>query len=130
MPYLDLSKMSEDQIQDILSAGEASGKQAILDQQMKQAMAMRNAAEPQGRTAGKMYVAPSPFEVIGNTLMKYQGYKDQQALTEQQKKILEDQTRQRGLLFKLLQQQYGTDASGNPQTTPTSDASVGGEGIM
>lgn len=48
-----------------------------LEKQLEEARALRDTAMPQGRQAGRVYVAPNPLESIGAMMKMARGYRDE-----------------------------------------------------
>jgi len=51
-----------------------------MEKQLAQAEALRDAAAPEGRTAGRVYVAANPLEHLGKGIQQYKGAKRAKAL--------------------------------------------------
>jgi len=71
---------------------------AAVDKKLAQAEALRNQmlTSPEGRSAGRVYVAANPLEHIGRLIQGYQGMKQSKALDAQRGSILdEERKRQR-----------------------------------
>src|SRR5207302_5159151 len=84
--FIDPSKMTAAQIQQILALGEVPEKQALLEEQMKRANALRDSPAPEGRYGpGRlgMYTAPHPLEVIGHLAQQYAGLRQGDTLRQQ-----------------------------------------------
>lgn len=110
------NSLSSDDIKQVLSAGEISGKQALIAQQMKQAQALRDATVPEGRHAGGMYVAASPLEGLANAAGKFAGAYQQRQLNDQSSALLAQQTADRKKYFDILRQSQQS-AAGVPSAT-------------
>lgn len=124
--FFDPSKMSQDDIHQMLSAGEFSGKQALIAQQMKQAQALRDTAMPEGRRAGGMYIAANPLETAAAAVKQGLGAHMAGALNAQSTGLLTDQTNARQTYFDILRKRAlggggqppgmgGGDMTGVPQ---------------
>jgi hypothetical protein len=126
-----LDQLTPEVIQQILALDEQGGQSDILNQQYKQGALMRNQSSPTGRTVGpdRLYVAPSPTEVIGNLLTKYLGMKQMEETGNAQKDLLSQQTSGHQQFFnawlKMLRDQMnggqsgGGDSGGGETGTPS-----------
>lgn len=79
----------------------------ILEAQMGRANALRDTEAPQGRQAGRVYVAANPLEFIGRGIQQYRGGKEAQRVEEARQEALtkEEKARQAGALAEIRAQQ-------------------------
>jgi hypothetical protein len=86
----------------ILGLGENSGKQELVGRQMAQADAMRGTKMPEGRQAGRLFVASNPLEVLGSVgSQAVGGYMGKQA-EGNQAGLLKEQTGGRKAFMEQL----------------------------
>lgn len=99
-----MNGLSPEELQSIMGLGEIPEKQALLQQQMRQAALLRGSPMPEGRGGGygRPYTAPHPLEILGNVLERYAGYKSSQDINTQEKALLAEQTRRRSQYLNAL----------------------------
>lgn len=101
----DLSKMSEDELQKLVQLGVIDENMAENQRQMKLAEQLRYQAAPEGRQAGRVYVAANPLEHIGKGLEQYQAIQRQKELDKQRAEMQGKQTAGRQTYWDLLRGQ-------------------------
>ena len=83
-PYMDKDMMNDPQLIEYLKqnpefaqqlARDFAAEQGVLDDQMSYAEGLRDTATPEGRQAGRVYVAANPLEHIGTGLNRYAGHR-------------------------------------------------------
>lgn len=81
----DFENLTDDQIQQLIALGVIPEEQDVLQQQIKQAQALRNADAPQGSySRGGVYVAASPLEHIARVAQGIKAQSDLKNLYQQQ----------------------------------------------
>jgi hypothetical protein len=86
------SPLTYEQLQALLLEGSAYGEEmSDLEKQQMMADALRMEASPEGRSAGRVYVAANPLEHIGAGIKQYQGKKQSEELakTKEEKRAAE-----------------------------------------
>ena len=85
---MDISQLSPEEIQQILSISSFPEEQDLLKQQLAQAESLR-VGTPRGTQAGRVYVAANPLEHIGAFMQNRNAQKQQNAVMDQQRKLIE-----------------------------------------
>ena len=97
-----MENMSEEAMQDLMGLGVLGDDMTENARQMALAEGIRNMAQPEGRQAGRAYVAASPLEHLATGLQKYQANKELKALKEARKEIGGKQTKGRSIYADIL----------------------------
>jgi hypothetical protein len=118
MPTAFGNEMSREELEWLLDAFGGQLESAEVDDQLSQARALRGMglSQPQGRQAGRVYVAQNPLETIGATMMGVTGIRDEKAAMKRRRELNEAQAgRVSGLgrkLFGAQEEQVGPPAPG------------------
>lgn len=86
-----MDNLTPEQIQLLMEAGLIPEQLSELDSQYAQAQALRETPNPEGRQAGRVYVAASPLEHIAAMLRRGRGRKDMKSVEEQRALLLKKQ---------------------------------------
>ena len=92
-----LADLSDDDIQQLMDAGVIKDKNDLLNMQLKQATALRNAPLPGGRDSGKVFTAASPLEMLAGGLQRRQAMGQMGNIQQQQTDLLNKLAAARGL---------------------------------
>lgn len=111
---MDLNNISDEQLQMLMQLGVIPEEQGLLQDQIAAAQALRDRAGPQGREAGRTFVAANPLEHIGDFMQKRNAGKELDALRAQQKGLLDKQAEARADFYRLLR---GTAPGAMPPNT-------------
>lgn len=84
---------------------------AIIDARRRRAQGMQETPMPQGRMAGRIYVAANPLEYLAAGLKQYAGRKDEQSANEELKQLQQQRQQQ---TTKALEE-FGRLAQGTPE---------------
>ena len=90
MPYgQDDRSMDPEMLGWLLEAYGGQLEGGEIDDKLVQARALRSMGmeQPGGRQAGRVYVAQSPFETIGATMMGVKGIRDEKQLMKDRRKL-------------------------------------------
>jgi hypothetical protein len=98
----DLAGMSEEELQQLISLGVIDEQMAENARQMALQEGLRYQSAPEGRQAGRVYVAANPLEHIGKGLEQYNAQKRMKELEAQRGGLQEQQTSGRGTYWDLL----------------------------
>lgn len=98
----DLSGMSEEEIQQLIDLGAIDENMAENARQMAVQEGLRYQSAPEGRQAGRVYVAANPLEHIGKGLEQYNAMKKMKELETQRGTMQGQQTAGRGTYWDLL----------------------------
>lgn len=101
----DISKMSEDELAQLVQLGVIDENMAENARQMKLAEQLRYQGMPEGRNSGRIYTAANPLEFLGTGLQQYQAMKRQKELEKQRGEMQGKQTQARGTYWDLLRGQ-------------------------
>lgn len=102
MENFDLSGMSEEQIQQLVSLGVIDEQMAENARQMAVQEGLRYQKSPEGRDSGRVYTAANPLEHIGAGLQQYNAMKKMKELEAQRGTMQSQQTAGRGTYWDLL----------------------------
>lgn len=102
---MELNDISEEELQMLMSLGVIPEEQGLLQDQINEAMRIRSAAGPEGRNAGRTFVAANPLEHIGDFMQKRNAGKELDTLREQQGGLLDKQAEQRAKFYQMLRGQ-------------------------
>lgn len=122
----DMSDLSPEELQQLISLGSVPGKQDLLKQQMQYANQLRSTPLGQGRDSGRVYTAPSILETLGNVAQKYQGGEMAKGLMDKQGALLDQQTAGRKQYLQMLLQQLRNGGGG--AQAPQAGSMQGGGG--
>jgi hypothetical protein len=102
----DISKMSEEELAQLVQLGVIDENMAENARQMKLAEQLRyGTAGPEGRNAGRVYVAANPLEHLGRGLEQWNAQKRMKELEAQRGEMQGKQTQARGTYWDLLRGQ-------------------------
>jgi hypothetical protein len=93
---------SAEELERLMSLGIAPDQQALLKDQMSQAQALRNRANPEMRGNGRVMTAANPLEFVGAVMQKRQAGKDIEKLKKDQQDSLSKQAKDRALFYELM----------------------------
>jgi hypothetical protein len=117
MENFDLSQLPPEVLAKLIELSTKDDEMGLLNQQLGYAEMLRDTAMPEGRDAGRVYVAANPLEHLGAGIQRYRGMKDVKDLREKQQGVLGDQRSGRMTMADLLR-----GALGKKQTTaPTTE---------
>jgi len=102
MEAYGLENMTEEDLQKLVELGVIDDKMAENARQMQLAEQLRYRAGPEGRQAGRVYVAANPLEHIGRGMEQYQAIKRQKELDQQRGEMGKQQTAGRQTYWDLI----------------------------
>jgi hypothetical protein len=103
MEAYGLESMTEEDLQKLVELGVIDENMAENSRQMKLAEELRyGTAAPEGRQAGRVYVASNPLEHIGRGMEQYQAQKKMKELETQRGEMGKQQTAGRQSYWDLL----------------------------
>jgi hypothetical protein len=100
--FLDLENMSEEEIAQLMELGILDDQGNILDKQLAQAQAVRNAPGPEGRDSGRVYTAANPLEHIVNAAQGIKAGREIEDIAKKQEELLAQQTAGRKTFLDAL----------------------------
>lgn len=115
---MDLDNISEEELKMLMELGVIPEEQALLQDQMNEALQLRSRAGPEGREAGRVYTAANPLEHIGEFMQKRNAGKELEGLRTQQGGLLDKQAEQRAKFYQMLRGQ-------RPGATPPASTKFG-----
>jgi hypothetical protein len=95
-------EFTPEQLQMLMELGIIPEQLDEMQMQMKQAMALRDRGGPEGRSAGRTYVAANPMEHIGEFMQKRNAKKELEALKAQTEALRQQQATSRGMYANQL----------------------------
>lgn len=100
--FLNLEDLSEEEIAQLMEMGALDDQMGILDKQLAQATALRNAPGPEGRDSGRVYTAANPLEHLVHAAQGIQAGSQMEDLAKKQEAILGQQTSGRKAFLDAL----------------------------
>lgn len=102
MEAYGLEQMTEEDLQKLVSLGVIDEQMAENARQMAVQEGLRNQAAPEGRQAGRTYVAANPMEHAGKLLEQYNAQKKMEALEKERGVMGQQQTEGRKSYWDIL----------------------------
>ena len=115
----DLSNLSEEELQQLVSLGVIDDNMAENARQMKMQEELRYGAGPEGRDSGRVYTAANPLEHMGKLLQQYNAQKKMDELGQQRTAMGQQQTAGRGTYWDLLRGKKKKWMPGMEEIDPT-----------
>jgi hypothetical protein len=98
-----LNSLTQEQIDAMIASGEIPAESELLQEQLAQAKALRNKAMPEGRQAGRVFVAASPLEALATGISNVKGQQGIEAAQAGQKALVgKDSAGARAMLSGML----------------------------
>jgi hypothetical protein len=98
----DMSQLSEEDLQKLISLGMIDENMAENARQMAMQEGLRYGAAPEGRDSGRVYTAANPLEHVGSLLQKYNANKEMKNLKTERGVMQGQQTAGKGMFWDLL----------------------------
>lgn len=102
LDFEGMGDMTDEELDELVGLGVIGDDIAENIRQRRVAEELRYRAGPEGRQAGRTYVAANPMEHIGEAMQKYTAHKDMRRLDEERKVLGVDQTTGRRTFWDLL----------------------------
>lgn len=112
--FLNIEDMSQEDLDAILGLGSAEEAGVQLENQLAQALKLRNKAGPEGRGYGGVYTAANPLEHAVHAWEGIRAGKDAERIGTEQDALLQEQTAARKKFFEAMIRKQG-----QPQTPQT-----------
>jgi hypothetical protein len=98
----DLSDLSDDDINKLVAIGEIPDKQALLGQQMKSALALRDRPLQMGTQGNRVFTAATPLGALGQVAGGIMANRQVGKLGQQQQGLLQQQSAGRKAYFDMI----------------------------